>query len=91
MSVHVPQDELQGSTQLADAVAEPVLAKLKELGRVPHGFMRSRDSCRASGTLGGTVSGWVRGNGAYRMVLESLRRKGAAYIYWGFCKHTRSL
>ena len=78
--MHVPQDELQGPTQLADAVAEPVLVTLKELGRVPHGFTRSRDSCRAGGTADGTISDWGRGNGAYRMALATLRQNGAAYI-----------
>jgi len=80
VSVYVPQDELQGPTQLADAVAEPVLAKLKELSRVPHGLTRSRDSCRASSTPGGTMSVEVRGRGAYIMVLENLQYKGAAYM-----------
>ena len=63
-----------------DDIVERVLQQLKDLGRVPRDFARSRNRRPVAWTLSRTTTDLIGREGEVRTVLASLQEHGAAII-----------
>ena len=83
LSCAMPQHNPKSPTQLADVIVERVLQKLKDLGRVPRGFVRSPARRPAMWTLSQTTNSLVGREGEVEVVVASLRQHGSAVVWGG--------